>query len=101
LLEENLFHLLIIGDHPPQMDVEDVLREVCAQDRSEPKVLCLISPRKLHKSEVERLRSAVAVAVVSRQDYASIVEQTELCLRQQKMRGLKSPLESRFRLSQS
>ncbi len=28
LLRENLFHLLIMGDHPPQMDAEVMLKEL-------------------------------------------------------------------------
>ena len=33
LLEERLFHLLIMGDHPPQMDAEIILRGLRGKNR--------------------------------------------------------------------
>jgi DNA-binding response OmpR family regulator len=81
LLDENLFHLLIMGDHPPQADAEVMLRELRGSHPQAPGVLCLALQRSLDESDTERLRSAGATAVVSRQDYASIVKQVEFCLR--------------------
>jgi CheY-like chemotaxis protein len=81
LLERDLFHLLIMGNHPPQMDAEVMLRRISARDRWGCGVLSLVLLRDLTESEMERLRSAGATAVLSRQDYAAIVERAQGCLR--------------------
>jgi DNA-binding response OmpR family regulator len=80
LLGGGLFDLLIIGDHPPDMDAEVILRGLRGKYPRTPDVLCLVQ-RNLDESQIERFRSAGATAVVSKQDHASIVEQVEFRLR--------------------
>jgi len=81
LLETDLFHLLIMGNHPPQMDAEVILRGLRAKDRRGCDVPSLVLLQDLTEYEMERLRSAGAKSVVSRRDHASIVEQVQRCLR--------------------
>ena len=80
LLRRNPFDLLIVGDHPPHMDAEVILRELREKHPRTPVVLCLVQ-QNLDESEMERFRSAGATAVISRQDQNSIVAQVGFYLR--------------------
>jgi fatty acid/phospholipid biosynthesis enzyme len=75
MLRVDLFHLLIVGDHPPQMDAEAILKDLRGKD-----VSCLVLKWDVRACDIERLRSAGATAVVSRGNYASILEQAKTCL---------------------
>ncbi|MGB8064143.1 MAG: hypothetical protein WCF26_19800 [Candidatus Sulfotelmatobacter sp.] len=73
--ERESFHLLIIGDHPPQLDAEAILKDLRGID-----VPCLVLNWDVRACDMERLRPAGAMAVVSRRNLASILEQAEACL---------------------
>jgi CheY-like chemotaxis protein len=73
--ECDFFRLLIVGDHPPQMDAEAILKDLRGKD-----VSCLVLKWDVRACDIERLRSAGATAVVSRGNYASILEQAKACL---------------------
>ena len=80
LLGECSFDLLIVGDHPPQMDAEVIFNELRGQHCHVSHVLCLVWQRYLDERNVERLRSAGATTVVSGPDCASIVEEVKFSL---------------------
>jgi DNA-binding response OmpR family regulator len=80
LLGECSFNLLIVGDHPPQMDAEVIFNELRGQHHHLSHVLCLVWRRHLDRRNVERLRSAGATTVVSGPDCASIVEKVKSSL---------------------
>jgi CheY-like chemotaxis protein len=77
----NVFHLLIIGDHPPQMDAEAMLKQLRGKDRRGTDTPCLALKGDPCACDIERFCSSGAIAVVSRRDYSSIVKQAESCLR--------------------
>jgi DNA-binding response OmpR family regulator len=80
LLGEYSFDLLIVGDHPPQMDAEVILSKLRGKNYHVSHVLCLVWRRHLDQHDLERLRSAGATTVVSGQDCASIVEEVKSSL---------------------
>jgi CheY-like chemotaxis protein len=78
--ERDFFHLLIIGDHPPQMDAEAILKDLRGKDLRGVDVPCLVLKWDVRACDIERLRPAGAMAVVSGRNYASIVDQAKACL---------------------
>ena len=80
LLGQYSFNLLIVGDHPPQMDAEVIFNELRGKHHHVSHVLCLVWQRHLDQRNVERLRSAGATTVVSEPDCASIVEEVKSSL---------------------
>jgi DNA-binding response OmpR family regulator len=80
LLGECSFNLLIVGDHPPQMDAEVIFNELRGKYPRVSQVLCLLWQRHFDQCNVERLRSAGATTVISGQDCASIVEEVKSSL---------------------
>jgi len=79
--ERDRFHLLIIGDHPPQMDAEAILKDLREKDLRGIDVPCLVLKWDVRTCDIERLRPVGAMAVVSRRNFASILEHAETCLR--------------------
>jgi DNA-binding response OmpR family regulator len=80
LLGECCFNLLIVGDHPPQMDAELIFDKLRGKHGQVSQVLCLVWQRHLDEHNIERLRSAGATNVVSGPDCASIVEEVKSSL---------------------
>ena len=80
LLQQHSFQLVIIGDHPSQMDAELLVRKFRGTQEQVPNVLCLVWHGHVKECTIERLRSAGATAVVSGQDDVSILEQVRFCL---------------------
>jgi len=78
--ECDFFHLLIVGDHPPQMDAEAILKDLRGKDLRGIDVSCVVLKWDVSACDSERLRSAGTTAVVSRRNYASILEQAKACL---------------------
>ena len=80
LLGECCFDLLIVGDHPPQMDAGVIFNELRDKRHHVSHVLCLLWQRRFDQHEVQRLRSAGATTVVCGPDCASIVEEVKFSL---------------------
>lgn len=76
LAQGGTFDLLILGDHPPLINAEVIVTELRRKHRQLSGAL-LVWQRQVKQSDVERLRSAGATAVVSGRDYSSIVEQVK------------------------
>ena len=72
LLEEQYFDFLVIGDHPPELDAAKFLSEVHERGHCG---ACLVLRSDIRQSEVERLKALGAIAVISKHDRPSILEQ--------------------------
>lgn len=74
LLEEQYFDFLVIGDHPPELDAAKFLREVHERGHCGE---CFVMRSDVRQSEVERLKTLGAIAVISKHDRPSILEQVQ------------------------
>jgi CheY-like chemotaxis protein len=88
LCERRYFDFLIVGDHPPEMDGAMVLRNV---EKRGCCGACLVLCSDLRESEVKRFRALGAVAVISKQDRPSVLEQVRKCSRSPIFRRLPAP----------
>jgi len=80
LLKQSAFDLLVIGDHPPRVDVKVILTELHAELQYLPDVLCLVCDQSLDHTRVELLRAAGATDVVCRGNYDSVLDRVEFHL---------------------
>lgn len=74
LLASNYFDLLVVGDHPPEVDAGAILRDLRAQRNS---CACFILEPTIRPSDLERFRSLGAICVISRWDHPSLLDKCE------------------------
>jgi predicted amidohydrolase len=74
------FDVLMVRDHPPDMDAEAILMELRCKQNQIPHVFCLRWQRHSDERDVERLRSAGATTVICAQNYLSVVEEVKFSL---------------------
>ncbi len=72
LLASNYFDLLVVGDHPPEVDAGAILGDLRGQRNP---CACFILESTIRPSDLERFRSLGAICVVSRWDHPSLLEQ--------------------------
>jgi DNA-binding response OmpR family regulator len=77
LLETGLFDLLLIGDHPPELDAAAILHDLSFQGTS---TKTLILGGTLHEKCVEYFCGIGAIAVVPKRDPLVVVEQVTRAL---------------------
>ena len=75
LLQAERFGLVLIGNHPPQMDAEIILRDPQVSG-----IPCLVLDSDLSNCNLDRLHSLGAIAVVPRRSHAFILKQIHECL---------------------
>ncbi len=75
LLQAERFRLVLIGNHPPQMDAEIILRSAQASG-----IPCLVLESDLRDCNLERFHSAGAMAVVPKRSHGLILKQIHACL---------------------
>jgi len=80
LVQGGPFDVLMLRDHPPDMDAEAILTALRCKQNQTPGVFCLCWQRHSNQRDVERLRSAGAATVICAQDYAAVVEEVKLSL---------------------
>lgn len=79
------FDVLMLRDHPPDMDAEAILMELRCKQNQIPRVFCLCWQRPSDERDVERLRSAGATTVICAQSYVSVVEEVKFSLQSLKL----------------
>lgn len=72
LLERRPFDLILLGDHPPEIKAETVLRDLNLQGAFHP---CLILRETVLEGDIERFRTLGAVAVIPKRDPLRVLEQ--------------------------
>ena len=77
LVETGPFDLIIIGDHPPELDAAAILQDLRLQDTSSPSLVLRAIVR---EPDIEYFRGLGAIGVVSKRDASVVLEQVTRAL---------------------
>jgi CheY-like chemotaxis protein len=77
LLETELFDLIVIGDHPPELDAAAVLQDLRVQSASSPR---LVLRGIVREDDIEFFCGLGAIGVVSRRDPLMVLDQVTRAL---------------------
>ncbi len=77
LLETESFGLLLIGDHPPELDAAAILNDLKSRGASSPS---LILRRVCRENDIEHFRALGAIGVVGERDPIAVLEQVTRAL---------------------
>jgi CheY-like chemotaxis protein len=77
LIQSKSFDLILVGDHPPELDAATILRDVSSQGTSYPS---LVLRGVVRETDIQRFREFGAINVVAKRDFLAVLEEVTKAL---------------------
>jgi DNA-binding response OmpR family regulator len=74
LLKNKFFDLVLLGDHPPEIRAETILRDSSLEGGC---YACLMVPQRAPQADIEHLRDVGVISVVTKGDSLGVLEEAQ------------------------